>query len=196
MEWQWKHRIWNSVRIWRAWRHTPTTNSQEYSPVGPAPPLFLNQTEAHPPYVRVWIRHWNRRNFINWARLGGSPVNYALNFYPVMNISPKPVDISCSTSCICFKWPWVQGVPRDFKANLSTVEQTFLYLLYVLFLLYYFLFERCWILKCPLNNFLKIVIRTNLPVRLVMIIELSGVQIGLKSDVWFQNQTSAQREFS
>ena len=91
------------VWIWRAWRHTPTTNSQEYSPVGPASPLFLNQTEAHPPYVRVWIRHWNRRNFINWARLVGSPVSYALNFYPVMNISPKPIDISCSTSCIWFK---------------------------------------------------------------------------------------------
>ena len=28
-----------------------------------------------------------------------------------------------------------------------------------------------------------------------MVIELSGVQFGLKSYTWFQNQTSAQREF-
>ena len=28
-----------------------------------------------------------------------------------------------------------------------------------------------------------------------MVIELSGVQFGLKSYAWFQNQTSAQREF-
>ena len=28
-----------------------------------------------------------------------------------------------------------------------------------------------------------------------MVIELSGVQFGLKSYVWFQNQTSAQSEF-
>ena len=29
----------------------------------------------------------------------------------------------------------------------------------------------------------------------IMVIELSGVQFGLKSYVWFQNQTSTQREF-
>ena len=29
----------------------------------------------------------------------------------------------------------------------------------------------------------------------IMVIELSGVQFGLKSYTWFQNQTSAQREF-
>ena len=28
-----------------------------------------------------------------------------------------------------------------------------------------------------------------------MVIELSGVQVGLKSYAWFQNLTSAQREF-
>ena len=28
-----------------------------------------------------------------------------------------------------------------------------------------------------------------------MVIELSGVQFGLKSYAWFQNRTSAQREF-
>ena len=28
-----------------------------------------------------------------------------------------------------------------------------------------------------------------------MIIELSGVQFGLKSYAWFQNRTTAQREF-
>ena len=28
-----------------------------------------------------------------------------------------------------------------------------------------------------------------------MVIELSGVQFGLKSYVWFQNRTSAQRKF-
>ena len=28
-----------------------------------------------------------------------------------------------------------------------------------------------------------------------MVIELSGVQYGLKSYAWFQNRTSAQREF-
>ena len=28
-----------------------------------------------------------------------------------------------------------------------------------------------------------------------MVIELSGVQFGLKSYTWFQNRTSAQREF-
>ena len=30
---------------------------------------------------------------------------------------------------------------------------------------------------------------------LIMVIELSGVQFGLKSYAWFQNRTSAQREF-
>ena len=30
---------------------------------------------------------------------------------------------------------------------------------------------------------------------LIMVIELSGVQFGLKSHAWFQNQMSAQREF-
>ena len=30
---------------------------------------------------------------------------------------------------------------------------------------------------------------------LIMVIELSGVQVGQKSYAWFQNQTSAQREF-
>ena len=29
----------------------------------------------------------------------------------------------------------------------------------------------------------------------MMVIELSGVQFGLKSYAWFQNRTSAQREF-
>ena len=29
----------------------------------------------------------------------------------------------------------------------------------------------------------------------MMVIELCGVQFGLKSYVWFQNRTSAQREF-
>ena len=29
----------------------------------------------------------------------------------------------------------------------------------------------------------------------IMVIELSGVQFGLKSYAWFQNRTSAQREF-
>ena len=28
-----------------------------------------------------------------------------------------------------------------------------------------------------------------------MVIELSGMQFGLKSYAWFENQTSAQREF-
>ena len=32
-------------------------------------------------------------------------------------------------------------------------------------------------------------------VELILVIELSGVQFGLKSYAWFQNQTSAQREF-
>ena len=32
--------------------------------------------------------------------------------------------------------------------------------------------------------------------RLIVVIELSGVQFGLKSYVWFQNQTSAQRKFN
>ena len=31
--------------------------------------------------------------------------------------------------------------------------------------------------------------------RLIMVIELSGVQFGLKSYAWFQNRTSAQRKF-
>ena len=31
--------------------------------------------------------------------------------------------------------------------------------------------------------------------RYIMVIELSGVQFGLKSYVWFQNRTSVQREF-
>ena len=31
--------------------------------------------------------------------------------------------------------------------------------------------------------------------KLILVIELSGVQFGLKSYVWFQNQTSARREF-
>ena len=31
--------------------------------------------------------------------------------------------------------------------------------------------------------------------KLIMVIELSGVQFGLKSYAWFQNRTSAQREF-
>ena len=31
--------------------------------------------------------------------------------------------------------------------------------------------------------------------QLIMVIELSGVQFGLKSYAWFQNRTSAQREF-
>jgi len=31
--------------------------------------------------------------------------------------------------------------------------------------------------------------------RFIMVIELSGVQFGLKSYAWFQNQTSSQREF-
>ena len=30
----------------------------------------------------------------------------------------------------------------------------------------------------------------------IMVIELSGVQFGLKSYLWFQNQTSAQRKFN
>ena len=30
---------------------------------------------------------------------------------------------------------------------------------------------------------------------IIMVIELSGVQFGLKSCAWFQNQTSMQREF-
>ena len=33
-------------------------------------------------------------------------------------------------------------------------------------------------------------------VRFIMVIELSGVQFGLKSYAWFQNWTSAQREFN
>ena len=32
--------------------------------------------------------------------------------------------------------------------------------------------------------------------RLIVVIELSGVQFGLKSYVWFQNQTSAQHKFN
>ena len=32
--------------------------------------------------------------------------------------------------------------------------------------------------------------------QLIMVIELSGVQFGLKSYAWFQNWTSAQREFN
>ena len=31
--------------------------------------------------------------------------------------------------------------------------------------------------------------------RYIMVIELSGVQFGLKSYAWFQNRTSSQREF-
>ena len=35
----------------------------------------------------------------------------------------------------------------------------------------------------------------NFQISRVMVIELSGVQFGLKSYVWFQNRTNAQREF-
>ena len=35
----------------------------------------------------------------------------------------------------------------------------------------------------------------NLLMEFVMVIELSGMQFGLKSYAWFQNRTSAQREF-
>ena len=48
--------------------------------------------------------------------------------------------------------------------------------------------QKCNIFVLSINN-----IFNNL--KLIMVIELSGVQFGLKSYAWFQNWTSAHREF-
>ena len=51
--------------------------------------------------------------------------------------------------------------------------------------MFYLLYKHQW------NTYL-----TLRQVQFIMVIELSGVQFGLKSYAWFQNWTSAQREFN
>ena len=65
----------------------------------------------------------------------------------------------------------------------------------------WWIFSWCWWRNCCHHKKRERKIQENsvslalITVWLIMVIELSGVQFGLKSYAWFQNWTSAQREF-